>query len=50
MTESYLVSRDESLLEYSSSGDELKDSKYHVESIVLEDDDESSGSSPLAEI
>lgn len=55
MPESYIVSRDESesFVEYSSS-DELRESKYHVESIVLDDNEEERQegefSSPLAEI
>jgi hypothetical protein len=51
MPESYLVSRDESasFLDYSST-DELNDSKFRVESIVLDDDSDISSSSPLAEI
>lgn len=52
MPESYLVSsRDESFLEYSST-DELNESKYHVESIVLneDEDEEEAQSSPLSQI
>jgi hypothetical protein len=52
MPESYIVSRDESesFVEY-SSGDELRESKYHVESIILDEDEEQGeNSSPLAEI
>lgn len=51
MPESYLVSsRDESFLEYSST-DELNESKYHVESIILnEEDADDEQSSPLSQI
>lgn len=51
MPESYLVSsRDESFLEYSST-DELNESKYHVESIVLnEEDGDDNEQSPLSQI
>lgn len=53
MPESYLVSsRDESFLEYSST-DELNESRYHVESIILneqEDADDDQQSSPLSQI
>lgn len=52
MPESYLVSsRDESFLEYSSA-DELKESRYQVESIVLDDDesDAQDVDSPLSQI
>ncbi|KAL7334472.1 Glycerol-3-phosphate/dihydroxyacetone phosphate acyltransferase [Mucor circinelloides] len=51
MPESYLVSsRDESFLEYSST-DELNESKYHVESIILnEEDGDDNEQSPLSQI
>ncbi|GAN03179.1 glycerol-3-phosphate acyltransferase Sct1 [Mucor ambiguus] len=53
MPESYLVSsRDESFLEYSST-EELNESKYHVESIILNDeeqDGEDEQASPLSQI
>lgn len=56
MPESYIVSREESersFLDY-SSGDEVNDSIYHVDNILLEEiegeDADGKVSSPLAEI
>lgn len=48
--DSYLLSsRDESFLEYSST-DELNESKYQVESIILNEDDDNDEQSPLSQI